>query len=360
MKKWLLCGCTALLISGASAFGIDGISMKGDVRLRYENIDVDDGRDDRDRSRIRARLSLSGGITETVTAHLRIASGGDDPISTNQSFDDGFSTKDFGLDRAYVDWAVQNGLNVWAGKMKQPFNRTGDLTFDDDLSPEGGALRYSGSATDVTDVYANASVWVAEERSGGDDTTMLGVQAGVDSDASDTLSVGAGVSFYYWDNMQGFETLGGSAGNTVAGDGAGGTTYVNDYEVFEVSLTLAMTPAQISVPIDVYGNYIVNNGADSGGATGYLVGVQIGTAKAPKTWSFDYNYRDLEADATVGAFTDSDSFGGGTNGEGHRLEGRYAITDNIQSSLVLFLQKLDPDGADTDYTRLHADISFRF
>jgi hypothetical protein len=367
MRKWVQCGCTALLITGASAFGegdwSDRVTIKGDIRLRYEYIDVDDTRDDRHRGRFRARLSLTGEITETVKAHFRLASGGDDPVSTNQSFDDAFSTKDFGLDRAYVDWAIREDLNLWAGKMKQPFFKLRQLVWDNDLNPEGGALLYRTAATEEIEVYANGSVWVAEERAIGSETTMWGIQAGAKGDATDTIKIGGGLSYYFWDNMKGFETLVNpisGTGNSVVEDDEGGTTYVNDYEIFEAFLNLAMAPDKIAVPVDIYADYIINTAADTSGDTGYMIGFQVGKAKEPKSWSVDYNYRDVEADATVGAFIDSDSFGGGTNGEGHRIEGRYAITANVQSALTLFLQIIDPDVTDIDYTRVQADISVRF
>ena len=368
MRFWVYCGFICLLITGSSALAdgdwADRISIKGDIRLRYEYIDVDDMRKDRHRGRFRARLGLSGEITETVSAHFRLASGGDDPVSTNQTFDDGFSTKDFGLDRAYVDWAIQDGLNLWGGKMKQPFYKVGQLVWDNDLNPEGGALKYETAMTDVIDFHANGSIWVADERSADSDTTMWGIQAGADGDLSETVSVGGGVGYYFWDNMKGFETLFDPAdgfGNTVStSDADGTTTYMNDYEILDLYLKLSMVPDKIAVPVQVYGNYIVNTAADTSGDTAYMVGFQIGVAKGPGTWSVDYNYRDVEADATVGVLTDSDSFGAGTNGDGHRIEGRYAITEKIQSALALYLQKLDPDATNIDYTRLQADISVRF
>ena len=81
----------------------DSISVKGDVRLRYEGID-EEGEEERNRGRFRARLGLTADVNENVKAVLQFATGGDNPVSTNQSFDDGFSRKDIGLDLAYLDW----------------------------------------------------------------------------------------------------------------------------------------------------------------------------------------------------------------------------------------------------------------
>ena len=51
-----------------------------------------------------------------------------------------------------------------------------------------------------------------------------------------------------------------------------------------------------------------------------MAGATLGKAKDKGSWQFDYNYRDLEADAVVGAFSDSDFAGGGTGAEGHKLQ----------------------------------------
>ena len=98
------------------------IKLKGDLRFRHEWIDQD-GKDTRNRWRLRLRLGASAQVNEDLDVNLRLASGSDDPISTNQSLDSGFSTKNFGLDRAYLDWhpyAVE-GLHVQAGKNSTAF-----------------------------------------------------------------------------------------------------------------------------------------------------------------------------------------------------------------------------------------------
>ena len=87
--------------SAADANWADSIKVSGDFRYRMENIDQE-GSEDRDRSRLRARISLDATVNETVKVGVRLASGNDDPTSTNQSFDKFATTKDFGLDRAFV------------------------------------------------------------------------------------------------------------------------------------------------------------------------------------------------------------------------------------------------------------------
>ena len=72
---------------------------RGDFRYRYENIKVE-GRDSRNRQRIRARMDLAADVSETVQIGLGLASGDEDPVSSNQTLGGGGSTKDLRLDLA--------------------------------------------------------------------------------------------------------------------------------------------------------------------------------------------------------------------------------------------------------------------
>ena len=76
-------------------------------------------------------------------------------------------------------------------------------------------------------------------------------------------------------------------------------------------------------------------------------------------WEASYNYRDLEADAVVGIFSDSDFIGGGTNGKGHRFNFAYQLAKNFEAGLTYFLnERKNTD--DDKYRRLQADLIFKF
>ncbi len=92
-----------LLTTAAGAFASDWtetVKLGGDLRYRHEQIDAE-GEDMRSRHRIRARLSVDAAVEENLSLHFRLASGSDDPISTNQTLDGAGTTKGFGLDRAF-------------------------------------------------------------------------------------------------------------------------------------------------------------------------------------------------------------------------------------------------------------------
>jgi len=90
---------------------------KGDFRYRYENIDQE-GKDGRNRSRIRARTHLEADVSPTVQVGIGLATGGDDPVSSNQTIGGGGTSKDIKIDLAYFDWSGLENTNITGGKFK--------------------------------------------------------------------------------------------------------------------------------------------------------------------------------------------------------------------------------------------------
>ena len=121
----------------------DRIGLDGDFRYRYERIDAE-GSDTRRRNRIRARVNLKADLSEDLEVGFGIATGGDDPVSTNQTLGGGGSSKDLSLNLAYADWEAMDGLHLIFGKYKNPLYRAGKnpLMWDGDWTPEGFALTW--------------------------------------------------------------------------------------------------------------------------------------------------------------------------------------------------------------------------
>ena len=105
----------------------------------------------------------------------------------------------------------------------------------------------------------------------------------------------------------------------------------------------------LGLPVALFGDVVLNTEADDEDL-GWLVGAELGKAKDPGSYSLGYDYRNLEANAVVGAFTDSDSGGGGTDISGHRVKGKYQIAKNYQTALTLFFQETGISGDEEDYT----------
>lgn len=354
---------------------VRNIKPFGDLRYRHESLDdTDSGSDKRNRHRIRVRLGFKAEINDEWDAIFRIASGSSEtPTSTNQTLGDSsssshssgeaFSSKAIWLDLAYADWHPEAfpGLNVFLGKMKNPFYRVGknQLIWDSDVNPEGIAASYNWALTDSTTAYLNAGGFWLEERSGDADASIFAFQGYAKRKFENDTHLIAGASFYDFGNIDSKgnpDSLGTSLrGNT----DAGGLTYRYDYDILEGFAEYGFNCGEM--PVAVFGNYVENLAAPSNRNTGYLIGFKLNKAKKPGSWQFSYNYRDIESDAVFAGLNDSDFINGGTNGKGHTLGYKYQLAKNIQAGLTLFLNdRKRTDDRNEKFERLQADLIFKF
>jgi hypothetical protein len=328
------------------------LRFSGDLRYRHEAIN-EEIEAERHRHRIRARFGVTADVTDNVRLGLALATGGDDPVSANQTLDTGFSRKPLGVDRAFFSWAATEELTFTGGKFATPFYRPGDhhLIYDNDLNPEGLALRYSRG-----NWFANyAGLWV-EERSAANDSILLGGQFGYRYASDGGMRITAGAGYYNYLETQGQTPFfdGAAAGNRV--DAAG--NYLNDFNLAQLFGELSLTPGER--PLTVFADYTVNTEADDAD-TGFALGASLGEVTGPRTWRVGYAYQELEADSVVGTFTDSDWAGGGTDGKGHVFELNYGFRDRLVFGFRYFLNERGEDaGNERDYNRLQADVQFNY
>ena len=332
---------------------VNNVGVKGDLRYRHEQIDQE-GRDGRVRNRVRARLEVNGKVNDKIKAGLRLASGGDDPVSTNQSLDSGAATKDTRLDLAYFSARPGDRTTVIGGKMKNPFIRTGGngLVWDGDLTPEGIAVKYASGA-----FFLNAMGFWLEERSSTDDSLLLGGQGGYSGKSAGGMKFKAGLGYYDYQQTKGTTPLfdGDPRGNTVDANG----NYASDFDILQLfgEASLKLDNGQ---PLSFFADYVQNLDADMFD-TGFAFGAKYGKASKPGTWDIGYVYQDLEADAVIGLFTDSDFGGGGTDVSGHIFKFGYSIAKNFSGKLTFFLNESGENaGNKLDYNRLQADLIFKY
>ncbi|HEY3516699.1 MAG TPA: putative porin, partial [Gammaproteobacteria bacterium] len=312
----------------AAAAVAPNVRFSGDLRYRHETIN-EEGEAGRQRQRIRARFGVTADVAENVRVGLTLATGGDDPISANQSLDTGFSRKPIGVDRAFFSWAATDELTFTGGKMANPFYRPGNhhLIYDNDLNPEGLALRYARG-----NWFASyAGLWV-EERGAADDSILLGGQFGYRRSLDEGARLTVGASYYDYLQTQGQTPFwnGEAVGNRV--DVAG--NYLNDFNLVELFGDLTFKPGER--PVTVFADYVVNTEADEVD-TGFALGASLGEVTRAGTWRVGYVYQELQADAVIGTFTDSDWAGGGTDGKGHVVEFNYGFRDRLVFGFRYFL-----------------------
>ena len=329
--------------------------VKGDVRVRYEDVQAD-GSSDNNRNRVRARVGFYSEINPQVDAGVRIATGGGDRRSTNQTFDNYFSQKDVWVDMAYLDWhptAVKN-LHLIGGKMPQPWVNEGDIIWDGDINPEGFAATYKLPLGDTgAELFGSAGYFTLKKNVDGDgnefnhDLSMYTGQIGTRFAITDGLKATFGGSVYSFDgdNSDAARAALGVYGNT--------DTQFRLYEGFG---QLDMT--NLPIPLSAYGQYVVNDDATNDQDTAYLVGLKTKVGK----FGLDYNYRDVQRNAVVSAFTDSDFANGYVASRGHKIKGSYEIDKNFGLGVTYFIAETDgsPAGNDIDVNTLQLDLEAKF
>jgi hypothetical protein len=330
----------------------EGVKLKADFRYRHNTID-EAGLERRDRNRIRARIGITGDVTDDVEVGFRLSSGGTNPVSGNQNLDTGFSRKSIGFDLAYFKWKFTDQLTVSGGKIPNPFYRAGGngLIWDSDLNPEGLALAIGGGALSAS----VAGLWV-EERSGSSDSMMLGAQLTYAAALGSGAKLKVGGSYFDYLKAQGSTPFfnGSGAGNLLDINGNYPTDF-NELELFaELSTQLA------DQPLVVFLDYVTNTEATNFD-TGWAVGAKYGKASDPGTWEAGYTYHDLEANAVIATFSDSDFGGGGTDGRGHIFRAGYALNKKMKLALTYFLNERGVNaGNKRDFDRLALDMNFKY
>ena len=331
------------------------VKWKGDFRYRYEDIQQD-GKDDRDRNRIRARAHLVAKPSTTTEIGLGLATGGDDPVSTNQTLGGGGSTKDIKLDLAYFTWTGLENTALTAGKFKNPFytEQKSGLIWDGDFRPEGAAAQWAGDM-----FFANASYSYIDSDSNSDnDEAYWGAQVGANFKLFDNMKLTAAAG-YLDIPTKGLAAIydGDFFGNSsVIKNGV--DVYEYDYNLYHGSLGLSFE--LLEMPMSVYGDFVQNDDADDYD-TGYIAGIKLGKAKKKGSWQVAYQYEKLEANAVLGLVTDSDFMGGGTDGEGSKLGAKYMLDDHWYVGATYFDGDTGVDlGGDDSYQRLQVDTGFKY
>lgn len=324
--------------------------IKGDLRFRAERID-DYAKDVRLRERIRARLGFYGKADERFDYGIRLATGDSNPVSTNQTFDDSFSTKGINLDLAYLKWTCPlTDSKVYLGKMKNPYKVPGhsSLVWDSDLNPEGAAIQMSKFGA-----FLNLGRHWLDERSGTADAFLHGAQLGYEKEVG-PIKLLIGASYYDYISVKDQTVYDPTQSAAASKSSFGNSTTASNKYLFDYNLTEAFIAVEATeMPISVYVDYVKNSEATSND-TGYLVGFSAG-----KKINLNYNYRNLEKDAVLGAFTDSNVSGGGSDAKGHLVSLGMKTTESSSLKLTHMLNKTSVQNG-KDYNRTQLDLSLKF
>jgi hypothetical protein len=369
------------------------IQWSGDVRLRVENFwydddDFDTDQPDRDRFRYRLRLAALAPIHDSVDAGFRLVSGEDDLRSQNQSagrVDEDFDPDSIFLDQAYIvlkapkDWMGEGGfLRATGGKMANPFlwkNSRDNLLWDNDITPEGGALQLALKPAEPWTLYANAGYFVLDENTAASDPHVLGVQGGLDLAATDAITLGARASGYEWHSLdadffqRGIDGTGGST-SSAGGNLPGGLTDDGSFGAGELAVYLRWVGVE-DWPVRAFGHFARNFDAEAvAGADAedlaWNVGLEAGDAK--RILLVGVNYYEIQANVWPSQFTESDLFDGFTNRKGWAFYAVRQVFTNTELSVALLRSfeieddqpTYDDSLVNAERFRLQTDLLVRF
>jgi putative porin len=341
------------------------------------------------RSRLRERLALGidAKVADGLKAGIRLTTSNDkSPTSTNQTLGQSGQSYDIVVDRAFlrydsIDRRGYDWFTLWGGRSENPWFST-DNVFDTDLSFEGfaGTFRYgfsSGQAGESTGGSSAASWGFTQPDSlyltlGGfplqefaqtpHDKWLLGAQTGIDWGFADSSRLKFGFAYYrFINNAAAPNELGSrdndysapqyfTKGNSVArisndvDEDSSNPRLVGLAADFNVADVTASYDFARLAPIHLIltGDYSKNVGFDRADilrrtgtdiaprTAAYQVRFDIGYPRTRRLneWNIFFNYKYLERDAVLDAFTDSDFHLGGTDAKGWSIGGNYGIANN--------------------------------
>lgn len=344
--------------------------FKGDVRFREETVHNDGvpNNKDQDRQRIRARLGAYSEINPQVDTGIRIATGSnDDARSTNQDLNNYFDKKQIWLDLGYIDYhpdAIKN-LHLVGGKMPQQWVSMGDIIWDSDINPEGLAVTYKYPLSGSTELFGSAGHYTLKDNVDGEgvqfkhDLRLYAGQLGGRFAITDSMKMTLGGSIYSYDNDSSSACPTSGTVTTPCALAVNGNSPNETFKLYEGFGQLDFS--NLPVPLSIYGQYVNNTDASNDQDTGWLAGMKS------KIYGFnlDYNYRDVQRNAVVGAFTDSDFANGFTGSRGSKLKVSYDLDKNFALGATYFMATSDQTNAninkkDSDINTLQLDAEAKF
>ena len=353
-------GTTPVSVSESGIF--NRVHFKGDLRLRYESIERDD-KDNKYRNRYRLRIGAKIDLIENLQFEVGMRSGFGNPTSGNQTFRDDEPLSDYffqslrfnilGLAYKFDNSTIKVGRQPYM--MYRPVKS--QLVWDNDVSMNGANYQYKDDTRIIT---LGINKPTLEENAVAEDDVYLFLAQYVHKTKLDFAKLNLGAGIYYYDGLKGNTTLfGKDKGNTVDVN----DRYTNNYHLVEGFGELQFKDV-FGMPFKIAAGVVYNVAADDNNF-GYDLAFQLGKAKHVGDWQVKYSYTDLQEDAALGAYSDSDNFGGGTAAKGHAIRAKYKFGEHTYLAGNFFLDKLyesksKVDGMEPDYERVQLDLIVKF
>ncbi|MGE5197204.1 MAG: putative porin [Deltaproteobacteria bacterium] len=332
---------------------VQNTKLKGDFRLRYQFDHAKklapgtQSTNDIHRARMRLRLSLESKVNEKLLVGIGLATGlnaasdseanstnKDTARSPNQTLGTGFAKKPISLDYAFAQYMPNSWVTLIGGKFRNPLWEPGDLIWDTDINPEGGAVKLNKKFGSKTELFINSGVLTIDEGGFGADPTMYVVKPGVNQLITNNIAVKGAFSYYGFSGVKGKKLPG-----TVGTNSNTGGSLIYNYKIItpavEISFKDPFKPLNVSF-LDVqylalFGEYVANiDSSVTEDNTGYMFGFKFGNEKIEKwaDWQCRYNYAMLGKDSILDILPDSDRYGGKTGMRSHELMFDWGLGKN--------------------------------
>jgi len=364
--------------------GLGNFSFSGDLRVRYEPF-FQDAVPQRHRERARLRFEARADISKELSGGLRLATGGlGDPITTNQTFTGFFTRKPIDLDRFWLTYKPEYApwFSITAGKFAYSWQRT-ELTFDNDLNPEGFSetLSFNFSDSPLTNLTLVGFQLPFNEASTGGDSFIWGGQVQTRWKLNDRTRLGlyaTGVNFRNADVIA--RAMGSGAfvpslplSNSVRVDTLGNVIGFAGRFAYLDLLAELTHEWRSRWPVRLTFDFVNNVRAASSERSAYWAELALGRTREKGDWLFDYTLIRIEKDAVIGAYSFSD-IRASTNVINHRLHSAYQVHKNVtleytllvgrlfnpQDNLSLVPAVLQPVPRDPFLSRMQFDVIYKF
>jgi hypothetical protein len=362
------------------------LQFSGDARLRFEpvfypssNSKVQDPNNppnllnttkDTNAEYLRFRLKVEAPVNDQVTVGVRLASGNQtNPGSDNNIMGDYFIKDGFLLDQAYLRYRPINDLNIWAGRIPNPWFYT-DLIWANDLNFEGAAASYKRDINSELTGYLTVGGFPLQSMAQVTNITpsqqkwLLGAQAVGEYKPDKDYSVRLGVAFYDYERITGVENPTGQfiydwtsplymqKGNTIFN--IEGNQPLSSSELYRNGLAAQFRDLDIlgvwdvacwdPIHVVLSGDYIKNVAFDAQKVSAlsgrpvsdmqdyaYRAGLLVGYPAPRKflQWNMFVYYKYVGTDSVVDAFDDQDFALGGTNAKGWILGTELGLGKNL-------------------------------
>jgi len=275
------------------------------------------------RVRVHTRLRTDIPVSDDIHLVLGVTTGRrGDPRVPDVLYDEGsFGPAILRAAPLGVEWRCSEHPDVWVnlGRIEAPWWSVENLVLDPDWDPVGAAAHFEHRHGSVR-TRAVASV-ISLVDMGRPDWRLYAAQAAAQWKPSPQWRLTSGVSALIHEQAEGERPLLShrtAEGNTLRPTPAApqeDSHLATNYHVLEGFTQAVWDPW---MPVTFSAQYVINAAA-ARQREGWLVGIALGRSRAVGGWAVGWNYRRLQADATVSALADSEFGGGGTGLEGRRL-----------------------------------------